>query len=264
MFSPFYIKIFTDLIRSIPRDKRGSSDSKTPEHYLSKIFYVLKNGISWSQLVLHKDDLHFTSYYKKFIQYRNHNIFRDAYYIIIKLLQKNKILNPKALKNLYIDASLTKNIYGVDNTGSNYYDRNRSSNKISVVVTSTGIPIGIKVAPGNVSDIKMAMDTVDDINIKIVGSRLIADKGYVSSAFTETLKSSKITLITPIKSNQRNKKPLKESEKQLLSKRNIVENFFSWLKQCRRIRHRYDSNFTSYLAFIYLGLIKIIAGKVKL
>lgn len=261
MISPGYLKIITALIDAIPRDSRGPVNSKPVEHFLEKIFYVLTTGIPWSKLVLGKNDLHFTSYYKKFTLWRDHNVFSDTYEVIIKTLCKLNKLNSRNLKNLYIDASLTKNIYGSDVVGPNFYDRGRSSNKISVVVTDTGIPIGIKVVSGNNSDVKIAMDTVDNIKIKIAGSKIIADKGYVSELLTETLKHDKIELITPIKTNQTKRKPLTISQKHLLSKRNIVENFFSWLKQCRRIRNRYDRHFSSYLSFIFLGLIKIIDKK---
>ena len=54
---------------------------------------------------------------------------------------------------------MTKNINGHKFIGSNHYDRNRNGNKISIVVTKHGIPIGIKLETSNVHDINIICNT---------------------------------------------------------------------------------------------------------
>ena len=73
-----------------------------------------------------------------------------------------------------------------------------------------------------------------NLEIKIVGSRLIADKGYNSRRLKDHLRSKGVQLIYPAKRNQivRNT----QEEKELLKTRNIVENVFSWIQIRRRIR----------------------------
>ena len=68
-------------------------------------------------------------------------------------------------KDLYIDSTMTKNINGSEYIGPNHYDRNKNGNKISIVVTKTGIPIGLKLAPSNIHDINLVEDTLDNISI---------------------------------------------------------------------------------------------------
>ena len=46
---------------------------------------------------------------------------------------------------LYINSTMCKNINGSEYTRPNHYDRN----KISLIVTKQGIPIGLKLAPSN-------------------------------------------------------------------------------------------------------------------
>jgi hypothetical protein len=52
--------------------------------------------------------------------------------------------------------------------GSNHYDRNKNGNKITIIVTNNGIPIGLSLAPSNIYDVNL----VENIAIKIVGSRI--------------------------------------------------------------------------------------------
>jgi hypothetical protein len=43
----------------------------------------------------------------------------------------------------------------------------------------------------NIHDINLVEDTLDDIKIKIVSSRLVGDKGYISKKFKEKFKNLK-------------------------------------------------------------------------
>ena len=172
-------------------------------------------------------------------------------------MKQSKKLN---LKNLYIDSSMIKNIKGIDKIGVNHFDRGKNGNKLSIIVTETGIPLGMKLDKSNIHDITLTDETIKDIKIKVLRSRLIADKGYVSKHLTKSLKDDyQIRLITPLKQNTKGK--LRLFDRILLSHRNIVENTFSWIKSNRRIQQRYDKSFESFEQFCYLALIKIIALK---
>ena len=230
MVSEAVISIISKLVKSIPRDKRGPVDTKPISHYLDKIIYVLETGIPWRKLVLSSDDLHYTSYHKKFLYLRNNFVFQRAYDIIIQIMKKLNYFDSSKINNLYVDASMIKNYYGSDSTGPNHYDRGRSGNKISVVVTDSGIPLGIKISTSNIHDSTLLVGTLDKIKITIAKSRIIADKGYVGRRLKNTLKTNyDVDLVTPLKKNQVETTQYTENY-ELLSKRNIVENFFSWLK----------------------------------
>ena len=110
--------------------------------------------------------------------------------------------------------------------------------EIEIIVTKTGIPIGIKLAPANIHDINLVDDTIDNISIKIVGCRIGADKGYISKKLKEKLKNDKnIDLIT---CNKRN------SENIFLKGRYIVENTNTWIKDYRRVNNRYEQKALHY------------------
>ena len=50
----------------------------------------------------------------------------------------------------------------------------------------------------------------------------------------------------------------------LLKKRSIVENTFSWLQNNRRIRLRYEVSSKSYNSFYHLAMIDLIMNKVDI
>jgi hypothetical protein len=208
------------------------------------------------------EKLHFSTYHKKFVKWNNLNLFENIHKIIIKLLNSKNLLFINN-KDLYIDSTMTKNINGSEYIGPNHYDRNKNGNKISIVVTKTGIPIGLKLAPSNIHDINLVEDTLDNISIKIIGSRIGADKGYISNNLKKNLKKNKnIDLITCNKSNSKNNINTLEENK-FLEGRYIIENLNTWIKNYRRVRNRYEKNALNYEQLIFLSINNIILNKFK-
>lgn len=223
----FLIELIKFYINKIPnKNTKGRKNEKDIEHYIEVIYKVLRFGSQWKNI---NSPLHYTTYHKKFIKLNNNNLFQNVFYIIIKLLKYENILNNDFLKDLYIDSTMIKNIRGVEFLGSNHYNRNRKGNKVSIVVTKNGIPLGMPLSTSNIHDINLVEDTIDDVKIKIVGSRLGDDKGYISKKLKDKLKNEKnIDLVTNLRDNS--KESLKDNEKIFLKRRHIVENTFSWLK----------------------------------
>ena len=223
--------------------------------YINKIFYVLKYGIPWRALNTGK--LHYTTYHKFFQKLISLNIFELTFNSLSHYYYKR---NVREFKNLFIDSTMIKNINGKDFIGKNHYDRNRNGNKITVLVNNKGIPVSIHLSTANVHDSKLTVDTISNACVKIVRSRVIADKGYINPLVKRRVRrTNNISLIYPYRSNQRAVNST--FEKNLLKKRHIVENFFSWLKKYRRIQQRYDSLSKTYLNFVYLGAIDILSKK---
>jgi putative transposase len=244
---------------TVPKDKRnrGAKNKEDLDHYIEVIEYILRTGIQWKEL---NAKLHYTTYHKKFMKWASLNVFQNAFYILTKLMKSNKYIDTGDLQNLYIDSSMVKNIRGVNDTGINHYDRGKQANKVTVTVTDKGIPLGIHVDTANKHDVTLVLNALDDIKIKIVGSRLIADKGYISKKLKTTLhKERKIYLVCPRKSTQNIILP--KIHRDLLAKRNIVENFFSWIMNFRRIRVRYERKLQNYIQFYYLAMIEVIYKK---
>ena len=232
-------------------------DKEEINHYIDVIFKVVKIGIPWKAL---NEKLHFSTYHKKFIKWNNLNLFENIHKIIIKLLNSRNLLFNNN-KDLYIDSIMTKNINKKEYIGPNHYDRNKNGNKISIIFTKTWIPIGLKLEPSNIHDINIINHTIDNISIKIIGSRI---EGYISSDLKNNLKKNKnIDLITCNKSNSKNNINILE-ENNFLKGRYIVENVNSWIKDYRRVNNRYEKKELNYEQLIFLSINNIILNKFKL
>ena len=126
-------------------------------------------------------------------------------------------------------------------------------------MTRHGIPLSMKVFGSNVHDVTALSEQIQNLEVKIIGSRVIGDKGYNSRKLKSQLNESGIKLIFPAKKNQKVKNT--EEEKSLLKDRNIVENVFSWIQMRRRIKLRYDFYQYSYAEFYCLALSDLIINK---
>jgi len=55
-----------------------------------------------------------------------------------------------------------------------------------MIVTATGIPLSVQIVKASVHDSSLTSRAVDEIELEIVGSRVIADKGYISEKQLES------------------------------------------------------------------------------
>jgi transposase len=90
---------------------------------------------------------------------------------------------------------------------------------------------------------------------KVHGFHVLADKGYESDDFRETLKAHRNTVHIPPKSNAIDPKPY---DKNLYRYRPRIENTFCKLKENKRIDTRFDKLDSTFMAFVSLALIKIV------
>ena len=79
---------------------------------------------------------------------------------------------------------------------------------------------------------------------------VIGDKGYDSDAFIAEITSRDAVAVIP---PRKNRKHPRTYDKELYKRRNLIERFFNWLKQYRRIATRYDKLGVRYLGFVYVA-----------
>jgi len=82
--------------------------------------------------------------------------------------------------------------------------------------------------------------------------RLVADKGYTSSAFRKYLHRYHIRYTI---AHRRNQRRTGSFNKQHYKKRNIVERLINRLKQFRRIATRYEKRASNFAAMITIASI---------
>jgi len=130
---------------------------------------------------------------------------------------------------------------------------------------------------GSDSEISNMINVLDKINIKDVNyltksnkhrKYFTGDAGYDSNSNRAYLNNKGYTDI--IWSNKRNtkdkdilkKRKIKGNHKDKYKKRNIVENYFSWMDiKIPRLVRLYDKKIKSYLSMIHISAISLIFGR---
>ena len=91
----------------------------------------------------------------------------------------------------------------------------------------------------------------------ITAECLLADKGYDTDAIIEQAEKQKMKPVIPPK---KNRKVMREYDKELYKARHLVENAFLHLKRWRGIATRYAKNTASFLAAVHIRCLAIWAN----
>lgn len=83
---------------------------------------------------------------------------------------------------------------------------------------------------------------------------VVADKGYDSDEFVETIRDAGADPVIPPRSNRLTPRPY---DRERYKARNLVERFFNRLKQFRRLATRYDKLLRRFQAFVDLACVYI-------
>ena len=118
--------------------------------------------------------------------------------------------------------------------------------KLHVAVDSLGNPVRVILTAGQISDIGQAGALIKDQPAEFI----VADKGYDSDAFVETIRAQGSQAVIPPRSNRLNPRAF---DRHIYKDRNLIERFFCRIKQFRRIATRYDKLAQSCLSFVQLA-----------
>lgn len=95
------------------------------------------------------------------------------------------------------------------------------------------------------------MEGADQLLPDVIAETVLADKGYdADERVIEPLQAQGKTAVIP---PRRNRKHLREYDRDLYKARHLIENFFAKLKQYRAIATRYDKRAVNFLGAIYLA-----------
>jgi transposase len=123
--------------------------------------------------------------------------------------------------------------------------------KIHALVDARGLPIVLKITPGQAHDGRSAADMLDTLTD---GDVLLADRAYDSDGL-RTAMAARGVWANVRAMPQRIKPPAFSSY--LYKLRNLVERFFSKIKHYRAVATRYEKHPENYLAVIKLAAARI-------
>ena len=112
----------------------------------------------------------------------------------------------------------------------------------------------LKLTAGQAADAPHALDLLAGQKrgtVKVV----IGDKGYDSDAIAAKVRSLRARVVIPPRANRTHRR---RYSKRLYKGRNVVERFWSKVKQCRRVATRFDKLDVCYLAFVHLAAILVV------
>jgi len=116
------------------------------------------------------------------------------------------------------------------------------STKIHTTVDENGIPIRILLSYGNVHDVQLAGELIENLN----GKTALEDRGYDSEDFRKIIQN-------PCIPGRKNRKIEIQYDKELYKKRNVVERFFLKLKSFRENATMYEQKAQNFLILVFLA-----------
>lgn len=120
------------------------------------------------------------------------------------------------------------------------------SSKVHVTVDALGNPRRVILSAGQVHDLQIAMDLIENEQTGAV----VADKAYDSALFIAFIEQTGAQAVIPPKANRLKQRAYDEN---LYADRNKVERFFNRLKHYRRLATRYEKTARNFLAFWQLA-----------
>ena len=120
------------------------------------------------------------------------------------------------------------------------------STKIHVLVDALGNPLRFILTGGQRHDSTQAEALIDSYQFKYA----IADRGYDTNAFLETIAESGAEAVIPPK---KNRTVQRDYDAHLYKERHLVECFINKIKWYRRISTRYDKLARRFAAFLHLA-----------
>ncbi len=123
--------------------------------------------------------------------------------------------------------------------------------KIHALVDANGLPILLKITPGQAHDGRSAADMFDSLH---PGNVLLADRAYDSDALHTEMAERGVVANVRLMPQRVRKLPFNAN---LYKLRNAVERFFSKIKHYRAIATRYEKHPENYLALIKLAAARI-------
>jgi transposase len=119
------------------------------------------------------------------------------------------------------------------------------------VVNGLGLPVELKLTPGQAADITEAESLLDGHSFEVV----IGDKGFDSKKLINYIESRGGEAVIPPRNNL---KEQREFDRHLYKERNLVERFINRIKQFRRVATRYEKTARNFLAFVQIAAITVL------
>ncbi|UKD16067.1 IS5 family transposase (plasmid) [Burkholderia aenigmatica] len=229
-------------IESVLPGKEGDPGRTATDNrwFVEAVLWIGRTGCPWRDLPKTFGRWH--TVYMRFSRWRRKGVWERVIHAVA---------DETEIKHVLIDSTIVRahqHSSGARKNGPQAIGRSRGglTTKLHLAVDDAGRPLRLIATEGQVSDISCASELVEHLRTGAV----IADKGYDSNAFVESIRATRAKAVIPPRSNRKTKR---RYSRVLYRTRNIVERFFSRIKHFRRVATRYDKLAGNYLAFASLA-----------
>lgn len=146
------------------------------DYVLDRISFVLRTGCQWTNLPVENGS--WKTIYHYFSQWSKQHLFERAFHDLLKYYLRRR---GGLSKNVVVDTSFVKNVWGRDCLGKSPVDRGRKATKVSVLTDGVGTPLHLLFHPGNKNDGKTLSHMLQNVKNKLVdirGRSLFGNKAY--------------------------------------------------------------------------------------
>lgn len=206
--------------------------------FVEAIWFVVRSGCQWRLLPEYYGN--WRAVHRRFKRWAEAGVWEELmHYVSIPDTQE-----------VMIDATIVRSHACASGYGKNSQDREalgRSkggfTTKIHAIVDALGNPLRFILTPGQRNDITQAEKLTENIK----HTTLIADKGYDSQAFVETIQAKTCSVVIP---PRKNRKIQRLYDEHTYKERHLIECFFGKIKHFRRIFSRFDKAANTFMAFL--------------
>lgn len=127
------------------------------------------------------------------------------------------------------------------------------------IVDRRSLPVAVHVASASPAEVRLVEPTLDARFLADFPPRLIGDKAYDSDPLDEhLLQTFGLDLIAPHKDNRVSPRTQDGRALRRSKRRWVVERFFAWLHNCRRLVTRWEHHVENFVAMLQLGCMRIL------
>ena len=238
-------------------EKIINTQERKLKHFLrnimNAILYFLKTGCKWCMIP--KDFAPCESVYYYFSKWKNEGIIEE---LIDKLRSKVRIMaGRKESPNLgIIDSRSAKTSHHVDSDRVLDGNKKIKGRKQHIIVDTQRNLMAIAVHEANVHDSEGAPEVIKNLAYKFPRlAKILADSGYRGNLADWILDKFGWELEVVLRPDEC------PSKFKVLPKRWIVERFFAWLENFRRLTIDYEYNADTAVAMVQLAFCKIMLNK---
>ncbi|MBU9576804.1 IS5 family transposase [Burkholderia multivorans] len=230
-------------IKSVLPGKEGDPGRTASDNrwFIEAVLWIGRTGCPWRDLPKAFGRWH--TVYMRFSRWRRKGVWERVIHAVADETEIKHVLIDSTIVRAHQHSSGAPKKNGPQALGRS---RGGLTTKLHLAVDDAGRPLRLIATEGQVSDITCANELVEHLRT----GAIIADKGYDSNAFVESIRTTRAKAVIPPRSNRKTKR---RYSRVLYRTRNIVERFFGRIKHFRRVATRYDKLAGNYLAFASLA-----------